>query len=83
MTDRSLLFKASASLVIAAAVGIAAMPRPAHALSYDECVDRLSNLFYKKGDTWPDAVDKAKKRCSYYTAPKKKSGRSATGSFSN
>ena len=42
----------------------------------------LSDRFYKKGDTWPDAVDKAKKRCSFYTKPKKKS-HSATGSFAN
>ena len=82
MIDRSTLFKAGASLVVVAAIGIAAMPRPAHALSYGECVDRLSDLFYKKGDTWPDAVDKAKKRCSFYTKPKKKS-HSATGSFAN
>jgi hypothetical protein len=57
--------------------------RSVPAIGHGECVDRLSHLFHRKGDTWPDAVDKAKKRYSFYTKPKKPSGNSATGSFSN
>ncbi|HSM40466.1 MAG TPA: hypothetical protein VK862_06920 [Afifellaceae bacterium] len=61
-----------------------ARPTPsAHALSYDECVDRLSDLFCRNGDTWPNAFDKAKKRWPFRPALKKKSDRSATGSSTN
>ena len=73
--------RATAGLVIAIATGMAAVPQSANALSYDDCVKRLTDLFYHQGATWSDAEDKAKKRCSYYTAPKKKKS-SASSSFS-
>jgi hypothetical protein len=78
---KTLFSRATASLVIAFALGMTAMPHSANALSYDDCVKRLTDLFYHQGATWSDAEDKAKKRCSYYTAPKKEKG-SASNSFS-
>jgi hypothetical protein len=66
---KNYLSRATAILAIVFAVGVTLSPQSADAMSYDDCVSRLSDFFYKKGDTWPDAEAKAKKRCSFYTDP--------------